>query len=81
VCRSRRTFCIVKRLRSVANPIEGGRVVFRGVTSHTKAYALIESCLPRTNILVVPDERINKRATDRVLRKAVVERAGEDLSG
>lgn len=72
-------FWVVELLRSVSKSLGDGRVVFKGGTSLSKAYGLVERFSEDVDILVVPDEGLSKGAIDRIL-KAIVLRATEDLA-
>lgn len=71
-------FWVTELLRSVARPAEGGLCIFKGGTSLSKAYAIIERFSEDVDILVAPVERASTGARDRLL-KAVAERAAVDL--
>lgn len=71
-------FWAVELLRSVARPIDGGRVVFKGGTSLSKAFRLIERFSEDIDILLVPNPGLGKGPTDALL-KSIAERVGLDL--
>ena len=75
-------FWITELLRSVARPIDHAYVVFKGGTSLSKAYGLIERFSEDVDVLVVVtrafDKGFGKGSVDRIL-KAICSRAGEDL--
>ena len=71
-------FWVTELLRSVAGPMSGGVCIFKGGTSLSKAYPIIERFSEDVDILVAPAEDASSGARDRFL-KAVVERAGVDL--
>ena len=71
-------FWVTELLRSVARPIDGGICIFKGGTSLSKAYSIIERFSEDVDILVAPTENASAGARDRLL-KDVAERAGVDL--
>lgn len=71
-------FWVTELLRSVARPTEGGVCIFKGGTSLSKAYSIIERFSEDVDILVAPVEDASTGARDRLL-KAVAERAAGDL--
>lgn len=71
-------FWVTELLRSVARPIDDGRCIFKGGTSLSKAYSIIERFSEDVDILVVPAEHDSTSARDRLL-KAVAERVTVDL--
>ncbi len=71
-------FWVTELLRSVARPADGGLCIFKGGTSLSKAYAIIERFSEDVDILVAPAENASTGARDRLL-KAVAERAVVDL--
>lgn len=71
-------FWVTELLRSVAQPIDGGFCIFKGGTSLSKAYEIIERFSEDVDILVAPSKSASTGARDRLL-KAVAERAAVDL--
>ncbi len=71
-------FWVTELLRSVARPIDGGICIFKGGTSLSKAYSIIERFSEDVDILVAPPESATPGARDRLL-KGVAERAKVDL--
>lgn len=71
-------FWVTELLRSVSRPIDGGVCIFKGGTSLSKAYSIIERFSEDVDILVAPSENASTGARDRLL-KAVAERAVGDL--
>ena len=71
-------FWVTELLRSVSRPIEGGVCIFKGGTSLSKAYSIIERFSEDVDILVAPDNTASTGTRDRLL-KAIAERAGDDL--
>ncbi len=64
-------YWVVELLRSVAKPIEHGRVIFKGGTSQSKAFGIIERFSEDVDLLVVADEGLGKGRVDAIL-KAIV---------
>ncbi|MGH2513801.1 MAG: nucleotidyl transferase AbiEii/AbiGii toxin family protein [Candidatus Limnocylindrales bacterium] len=71
-------FWVTELLRSVARPIDGGICIFKGGTSLSKAYSIIERFSEDVDILVAPTDNASAGARDRLL-KGVAERAAVDL--
>lgn len=75
-------FWITELLRSVARPVDDAYVVFKGGTSLSKAYGLIERFSEDVDVLVVVTRALakdfGKGSVDKVL-KLICSRAGEDL--
>ncbi len=71
-------FWVTELLRSVSQPIDGGVCIFKGGTSLSKAYSIIERFSEDVDILVAPVDGASTGARDRLL-KAVAERAAADL--
>jgi predicted nucleotidyltransferase component of viral defense system len=71
-------FWVVELLRSVSAPLEGAHAVFKGGTSLSKAYGLIDRFSEDVDILLVADGA-SAGQRDRLL-KAVCERAERDLA-
>jgi hypothetical protein len=71
-------FWVTELLRSVSRPIDGGVCIFKGGTSLSKAYSIIERFSEDVDILVAPVENASTGARDRFL-KEVAERAAGDL--
>ena len=71
-------FWVTELLRSVARPTVGGLCIFKGGTSLSKAYAIIERFSEDVDILVAPVASASTGVRDRLL-KAVAERAAVDL--
>ena len=69
---------VVEVLRSIFRPIDGARVVFKGGTSLSKAYGLIERFSEDVDLLVVADAGLGGGQRERVL-KTLPGRAAEDL--
>ena len=71
-------FWVVELLRSVSAPLDGALAVFKGGTSLSKAYELVERFSEDVDILLVADgASVGQR--DRLL-KAICERAAHDLA-
>lgn len=71
-------FWVVELLRSVSAPLDGALAVFKGGTSLSKAYELVDRFSEDVDILLVPDgASANQR--DQLL-KAICERAEHDLA-
>lgn len=68
---------VVELLRSVAKPMDG-LVIFKGGTSLSKAYDLVERFSEDVDILLVPPDGCGSGCCDRLL-KGICARAGEDL--
>jgi predicted nucleotidyltransferase component of viral defense system len=71
-------FWITELLRSVASPIEHAFVIFKGGTSLSKAFGIIQRFSEDVDILLVPDAELGKGRVDRIL-KAICTRAGKAL--
>lgn len=71
-------FWVTELLRSVSRPIDGGICIFKGGTSLSKAYSIIERFSEDVDILVAPTENASIGARDRLL-KAIAERVVDDL--
>lgn len=71
-------FWVVELLRSIARPVEDGLLIFKGGTSLSKAYEIIERFSEDVDVLVAPREGLSGGARDRLL-KAVATRAAEDM--
>lgn len=71
-------YWVTELLRSTAKPIGGAIVIFKGGTSLSKAFGLIERFSEDVDILVVPDQSFGKGRVHKIL-KHVCERAGVDL--
>lgn len=69
---------VVEVLRSIFRPIDGARVVFKGGTSLSKAYGLIERFSEDVDLLVVADAGMSAGQRERVL-KTLPGRAAEEL--
>ncbi len=69
---------VVEVLRSIVRPIEGARVVFKGGTSLSKAYGLIERFSEDVDLLIVANAGIGAGQLERVL-KTLPRRAAEEL--
>jgi hypothetical protein len=69
---------VVEVLRSVFRPIEDARVIFKGGTSLSKAYGIIERFSEDVDLLVVPADGASRGAADRVLR-GLPARAASDM--
>lgn len=62
-------YWITEVLRSLAEPIEGFDVVFKGGTSLSKAWGLIQRMSQDIDILIVPNDNLSAGARDRALRR------------
>lgn len=71
-------FWVTELLRSVARPMDGGISIFKGGTSLSKAYSIIERFSEDVDILALLPENATIGARDRLL-KDVAERAVVDL--
>lgn len=75
-------YWVTELLRSVAAPLDDARVVFKGGTSLSKAFGIIERFSEDVDILLVvtrpPSKAFGKGSIDRII-KHVCARAGEDL--
>jgi hypothetical protein len=71
-------FWIVELLRSIAQPVDDGLLIFKGGTSLSKAYAIIERFSEDVDVLVAPSADLSSGSRDRLL-KAVATRAAADL--
>jgi hypothetical protein len=69
---------VVEVLRSVFRPVDGARVIFRGGTSLSKAYGIIERFSEDVDLLVVPENALSRGGRDHVLRE-LPSRAALDL--
>jgi hypothetical protein len=69
---------VVELLRSIARPVEDGLLIFKGGTSLSKAYGIIERFSEDVDVLVAPTEGLGAGRRDRML-KAVAARAADDL--
>lgn len=69
---------IVELLRSIGRPMDDGFLIFKGGTSLSKAYGIIERFSEDVDVLLVPAEGLGEARRDRLL-KGVAARAGEDL--
>lgn len=65
-------------LRSTARPIDGAFIIFKGGTSLSKAFDLIERFSEDVDILVLPDPTLGVQRVHRIL-KNICERAAVDL--
>lgn len=72
-------FWITEVLRSVTQPIGGARVVFKGGTSLSKAFGLLDRFSEDVDVLVCPDHGASKGSVDRVL-KQLCERTANGLA-
>jgi hypothetical protein len=57
---------VVEALRSVFRPVDRATVVFKGGTSLSKAYGIIERFSEDVDLLVVPDAGLGRSACDRI---------------
>lgn len=73
-----RDYWVTELLRSIAKPLDDAIVIFKGGTSLSKAFDLIERFSEDVDILVVPDQSFGKGRVHKTL-KDICERAGEDL--
>ncbi|MEO7667452.1 MAG: nucleotidyl transferase AbiEii/AbiGii toxin family protein [Dehalococcoidia bacterium] len=71
-------YWVVELLRSVARPVDGGRVVFKGGTSLSKAFGLIHRFSEDVDILLVPQKGAGRGKSDGML-KGIAARAGIDM--
>lgn len=71
-------FWVTELLRSVARPMDGGVCIFKGGTSLSKAYAIIERFSEDVDILVAPPAGSSSGHRDRFL-KSIAARAADDL--
>lgn len=75
-------FWIIELLRSVARPVDDAYVVFKGGTSLSKAFGLIERFSEDVDVLVVVTRAytkdFGKGSVDKIL-KLICSRSGEDL--
>jgi hypothetical protein len=69
---------VVEVLRSVFRPVDGARVIFKGGTSLSKAYGIIERFSEDVDLLVVPENALSRGGRDRALRE-LPSRAARDL--
>jgi len=69
---------VVELLRSIARPVDGGLLIFKGGTSLSKAYGIIERFSEDVDVLLAPAEGLGEARRDRLL-KAVAARAGAHL--
>jgi hypothetical protein len=72
-------FWITEILRSLTRPIDGAYVVFKGGTSLSKAFGLLERFSEDVDILLVADQELGRGAVDRIL-KELCGRAALDLA-
>ena len=72
-------YWVTELLRSTAKPVDDAIVIFKGGTSLSKAYGLIDRFSEDVDILVVPDRSFGKERVHRIL-KHICARAGEDLA-
>lgn len=71
-------YWVTELLRSTAKPVDDAIVIFKGGTSLSKAFGLIDRFSEDVDILIVPDQSFGKRRVHKIL-KHICERAGEDL--
>ena len=71
-------YWVVELLRSVTRPIDGARPIFKGGTSLSKAFGLIQRFSEDVDILLAPESDMGKGRVDRVL-KEIADRASIDL--
>lgn len=71
-------FWITELLRSVASPVDEAFVIFKGGTSLSKGFGIIQRFSEDVDILLVPDEELGKGRIDRIL-KGICRRAGAAL--
>lgn len=71
-------FWVTELLRSVATPIDDAILIFKGGTSLSKAFGLIDRFSEDVDILVSLDPELGKGAVHKIL-KMVCTRAGEDI--
>lgn len=71
-------FWVTELLRSTARTVDDATVIFKGGTSLSKAFGLIERFSEDVDILVVPDQSFGKGRVHRIL-KHICERVGVDL--
>lgn len=71
-------YWVTELLRSAAKPFDGATIIFKGGTSLSKAFGLIERFSEDVDILVVPDPTFGLQRVHRILKK-ICERAGTDL--
>jgi Nucleotidyl transferase AbiEii toxin, Type IV TA system len=69
---------VVEALRSVFRPLDRTAVVFKGGTSLSKAYGIIERFSEDVDLLVVPDAGLGRKACERIL-KILPARAAADM--
>jgi hypothetical protein len=68
---------VVEVLRSIFRPIDGARVVFKGGTSLSKAYGLIERFSEDVDLLVIADAGMGARQRERTLKTLPARAAAE----
>lgn len=71
-------YWVTELLRSTSKPIDDALVIFKGGTSLSKAYGLIERFSEDVDILLVPDQSLGKSRVHKIL-KQICESAGADL--
>lgn len=71
-------YWVTELLRSIAKPVDDAIAIFKGGTSLSKAFDLIERFSEDVDVLVVPDQSLSKGRVHKTL-KDICERAGEDL--
>lgn len=71
-------FWVVELLRSIARPVDDGLLIFKGGTSLSKAYTIIERFSEDVDVLLAPGADLGIGRRDRLL-KDVADRASEDL--
>lgn len=69
---------VVELLRSIARPVDDGLLIFKGGTSLSKAYGIIERFSEDVDVLLAPVDGLGEARRDRLL-KAVAARAGAHL--
>jgi predicted nucleotidyltransferase component of viral defense system len=69
---------VVELLRSIARPVDDGLLIFKGGTSLSKAYGIIERFSEDVDVLLAPAEGLGEARRDRLL-KAVAARAAADM--
>ncbi len=71
-------YWVTELLRSTAKPVDDAMIIFKGGTSLSKAFGLIERFSEDVDILVVPDPTFGLQRVHRIL-KNICARAGTDL--
>lgn len=71
-------YWVTELLRSAGQPVDDAIVIFKGGTSLSKAFGLIDRLSEDVDILVVPDVSFGKGRVHKILKR-ICERAGEDL--